>query len=230
MRHEVVALLPRPKRRRPVPRRGMPAGSMHLHLAASEGEVGRIERLVRRHGVDPRDCTGATPLHAACREGRSASVRMLLDRGADPGARTRWEVTPLLLAASALSPLVTGVAARRGGPGRRTGPGPPDGAAPRRYRLVPARPLGGARHRGREGPCGRASPRSRRRSARPGLGRPHLGRDVPPRAPPHLYRVTSPPHGVDDASAPGRHIAVPEGHTAHQVWLTPGFPMYATSS
>lgn len=115
-RDDVLALLPPRARRRPTPRRGDRAGTTWLHVAAADGEVERFAALVRRHGVDPVDCAGATPLHEACRYGRRAAVEALLERGADPARRTRWEVTPVAWAASALAPAVVEALLAAGAP------------------------------------------------------------------------------------------------------------------
>src|ERR1700738_2061595 len=46
-----------------------------------------------------RNGLGETPLHSAAIYGSVESVRILLDRGADPNARNNAEVTPLIYAA-----------------------------------------------------------------------------------------------------------------------------------
>jgi ankyrin repeat protein len=74
---------------------------MSIWRAASEGDVGEVERLV---GRDPRllnakkDGTGWTPLMSACIEGRVEVVRWLVEHGAAMNERYGVGCTALLLA------------------------------------------------------------------------------------------------------------------------------------
>jgi ankyrin repeat protein len=66
---------------------GVP-GLPSLHAAASQGELGAVQRLIAS-GADPnsRDALDdATPLHFAAGNGHLAVVEALLDAGADPNA------------------------------------------------------------------------------------------------------------------------------------------------
>jgi hypothetical protein len=54
---------------------------------------------LRKMPVDAKDQLGTTPLHYAALYGNAESVRILLDRGADPNARNKSEATPLIYGA-----------------------------------------------------------------------------------------------------------------------------------
>src|SRR5262245_51638927 len=58
-----------------------------LHAAAAGGDVGEIDRLVKR-GVDlnARDGNGRTPMMVAAFRQDDAAVRALIEAGADPNA------------------------------------------------------------------------------------------------------------------------------------------------
>jgi ankyrin repeat protein len=78
-------------------------GMTALHWAALNGDVDLASMLLYAGG-NPGATTrlGAyTPLHLACRDGRAAMVKLLVDRGADVAARTTTGATPLMLAARA---------------------------------------------------------------------------------------------------------------------------------
>jgi ankyrin repeat protein len=68
-------------------------GDAEAVRAAVAGSPALLARTVEREGQG-----GWTPLHVAVAEGRPDIARVLLDAGADPGARTEQGVTPLLLA------------------------------------------------------------------------------------------------------------------------------------
>ncbi|XP_059971459.1 tonsoku-like protein isoform X2 [Mesoplodon densirostris] len=74
-------------------------GETLLHRACIEGQLGRVQDLVRQgHPLNPRDYCGWTPLHEACNYGHLDIVRFLLDRGAavdDPGGQGCEGITPL---------------------------------------------------------------------------------------------------------------------------------------
>jgi ankyrin repeat protein len=54
---------------------------------------------LRKMPVDVKDPLGTTPLHYVALYGNTESVRILLDRGADPNARNKSEATPLIYGA-----------------------------------------------------------------------------------------------------------------------------------
>ncbi|XP_057592710.1 tonsoku-like protein isoform X2 [Hippopotamus amphibius kiboko] len=74
-------------------------GETPLHRACIEGQLGRVQDLVRQgHPLNPRDYCGWTPLHEACNYGHLDVVRFLLDHGAavdDPGGQGCEGITPL---------------------------------------------------------------------------------------------------------------------------------------
>ncbi|XP_027416208.1 tonsoku-like protein isoform X1 [Bos indicus x Bos taurus] len=74
-------------------------GETLLHRACIEGQLGRVQDLVRQgHPLNPRDYCGWTPLHEACNYGHLDIVRFLLDHGAavdDPGGQGCDGITPL---------------------------------------------------------------------------------------------------------------------------------------
>lgn len=69
---------------------------MHLIWAASRGDLRDVRRLLAA-GVDvnARDYDHRTALHLAVAEGRLEMVRYLLDHGASPQIRDRWNQLPL---------------------------------------------------------------------------------------------------------------------------------------
>ncbi len=72
-----------------------------LHLAAKDGCVEVVSRLVMRDDIDI-DCGdewGDSALHYAAKYGHLDCVSMLVESGADIDARLSSEVTPMMLAA-----------------------------------------------------------------------------------------------------------------------------------
>ena len=74
--------------------------------AAKHGDCDALATLLDADArlVDARDGDGSTPLHCACWKGNLEAARLLLDRGADPGAintNDHWGTTPLHAAAHA---------------------------------------------------------------------------------------------------------------------------------
>jgi len=71
-----------------------------LHWAAYNGHQRVVIQLLRhRARLDVRETEkGHTPLHDAAWKGRWQVVRVLLEAGADPGARDREGLTPLEVA------------------------------------------------------------------------------------------------------------------------------------
>lgn len=74
-------------------------GRTPLHMAVAEGRVEFVEWLARETAPDDStDSNGDTPLTLAAQAGRTDLARILLHRGADPGATARG-ATPLHYAA-----------------------------------------------------------------------------------------------------------------------------------
>jgi ankyrin repeat protein len=76
-------------------------GAGPLHLAAAEGRVEDVKRLIEAGtAVDIRATRSrGTPLHFAARDGRYPVVKLLVELGADVDAKTEYGNTPLHLAA-----------------------------------------------------------------------------------------------------------------------------------
>ncbi|KAI0102721.1 ankyrin [Nemania sp. FL0031] len=72
-----------------------------LHKATEKGDVETVAETLRASPscVDARDSRGRTALHEAARCGRTAIVKVLLERGADINARSFMGYTPLTFAA-----------------------------------------------------------------------------------------------------------------------------------
>jgi len=82
---------------------GKKCGYTPLHVASMTRNAGGFEtvRLLLDQGADvntPGEGTGFTALHNACEKDDSRVAGLLLDRGADVEAKTKWNDTPLLLA------------------------------------------------------------------------------------------------------------------------------------
>jgi ankyrin repeat protein len=69
-----------------------------LFRAIRAGDLDRL-RQVPANLINSKDRLETTPLHYAALYGNAESVRILLDRGADPKARNKSEATPLIYAA-----------------------------------------------------------------------------------------------------------------------------------
>lgn len=79
-----------------------PLGNTGLHVAAAEGNVAEIERLLSEGAeIETRNNVGATPLIAAIRNGQEDSLICLLDQGAEVNMEMPDRVTPLHAACSA---------------------------------------------------------------------------------------------------------------------------------
>ena len=67
-----------------------------MHYCAWGGHTGVCALLVELGaGVNAQAANGATPLMMATQEGRTDTVRWLLDHGADPGLKTDVNATAL---------------------------------------------------------------------------------------------------------------------------------------
>jgi len=71
-----------------------------LHLAAAEGDSKKILQLIEA-GADTEETDRAqwTAIFHAVEKGHTDALRVLLDKGAEPNARTGIDATPLMLAA-----------------------------------------------------------------------------------------------------------------------------------
>lgn len=74
-----------------------PAGETPLMIAALKGRLEAVQTLLARGAMLERE--GWTPLHYAASGPAVAVVKLLLDRGARPDARSPNGTTPLMLAA-----------------------------------------------------------------------------------------------------------------------------------
>jgi len=75
------------------------AGFTELHAAAWNGEIARVERLVKEGvSVNVASLSGTTPLHSASMQGQVESIRTLLSLGAALEARDDMGRTPLFVA------------------------------------------------------------------------------------------------------------------------------------
>lgn len=81
-------------------RGGTPLHYVAAAVAAPDAAVQACVALLLERGafVDARDEAGETPLHWAARTASRAGVRLLLDAGADPGAASNDNESPLLVA------------------------------------------------------------------------------------------------------------------------------------
>ena len=90
--------------------------SLALHFAADAGRDGSARLLLdlAPETVDQRDPLGRTPLMYAAYRRRVAVVRLLLQRGASPGAHDQDKSTPLMYAAAGGCPTCCALLARAG--------------------------------------------------------------------------------------------------------------------
>ena len=71
-----------------------------LFACCERGDARGVSLLIEHGGVphSPRIAADdSTPLHVACKHCRASVVKVLLGAGADPEARMRHQVTPLLM-------------------------------------------------------------------------------------------------------------------------------------
>ena len=72
------------------------AGATELHDAAKDGDIARIERLLKAGAnADAKDNFGITSLHFAAGNGHNEVITSLLEAGADPNVKAKWGFTPL---------------------------------------------------------------------------------------------------------------------------------------
>lgn len=85
---------------------GASAAELRIFLCAARGDLGETVSLVGRHPalVHARDTRGATPLHHAAFHGAEMVSLFLLQRSADPNARSLVGSTPLHLALRGRAP------------------------------------------------------------------------------------------------------------------------------
>jgi len=76
-------------------------GRLPLHYAALEGELGEVRDLLATTDVNIVDNEGWTPLHFAASVGRTDTVELLLDHGADVDAVTKKGMPAIYWAATA---------------------------------------------------------------------------------------------------------------------------------
>ena len=69
-----------------------PDGTTPLHWAAHDGDVARVDALIRaRADVNARNRFGSTPLYEAALEGNTEIIRRLLKAKADPDAARHFK-------------------------------------------------------------------------------------------------------------------------------------------
>jgi len=77
-----------------------PDGTTPLHWAAHDGDVARVDALIRaRADVNARNRFGSTPLYEAALEGNTEIIRRLLKAKADPDAANDGGMTALMIIA-----------------------------------------------------------------------------------------------------------------------------------
>jgi ankyrin repeat protein len=84
--------------------RCLPRCDPELHIAAYEGDVERVKKLLEKGAnLNIKNIDGLAPLHMAASEGRPCRccdvVKLLLERGADPNTQNKDGDTPLHWAA-----------------------------------------------------------------------------------------------------------------------------------
>lgn len=77
-----------------------PDGTTPLHWAAHEGDVAKVDALIRKGAdVNARNRFGSTPLYEAALEGHTEVIRKLLKAKADPNAANAGGMTVLMIVA-----------------------------------------------------------------------------------------------------------------------------------
>ena len=90
----------------------MAQGRTALHVAAANGKLDEIEKLLNNHNTDiihAKDENGWQAIHEAARSGHLDTLKYLIDMGADIGAKTNNGGTPLWWARRTLEEDQSGV-------------------------------------------------------------------------------------------------------------------------
>ncbi|AOA65270.1 hypothetical protein PP7435_CHR4-0365 [Komagataella phaffii CBS 7435] len=71
--------------------------SANIWVAASDGELAKVQNWVEKHGLSPneKDPNGYTPIHAAAAYGHKELIRYLIEKGADINIQDQDGDTPL---------------------------------------------------------------------------------------------------------------------------------------
>ncbi|KAK6510309.1 hypothetical protein TWF481_005025 [Arthrobotrys musiformis] len=93
----------------------VPQGVTALHLVAYFGANNIVDHLLAQSDLDVEDSNQQTPILFALRYGNATTAKLLLERGADPGKRDRYDRNTLLWAAKNGHTLVVTLLLQNGG-------------------------------------------------------------------------------------------------------------------